>query len=41
MIKVLGVEVLELFRKEQKFQSLEALKQQLEKDKATCMTLIP
>ena len=39
--QILSIEVLELIRKEQKFQSLEALKQQLEKDKATCMTLIP
>ena len=39
--KVLGVEVLELIRKEKKFDSLEALKKQLEQDKQTCKALIP
>ena len=39
--KTLAVEVLELIRKEKKFDSLEALKEQLQQDKQTCKALIP
>ena len=39
--KILRVEVLELIRKEKKFVSLEALKEQLHQDKRTCIALIP
>ena len=40
--KVLGVEVLELIRKEKKFDSLEALKEQLRaRPEQTCKALIP